>query len=53
MDLMPGFKDTEGGRIPDAWECVAIVSVARLESGHTPSKRVPAYWGGNIPWVSS
>lgn len=27
--------------------------VARLESGHTPSRREPSYWdGGEIPWLS-
>jgi type I restriction enzyme S subunit len=26
--------------------------VAKLETGHTPSKRNPSYWGGSIPWVS-
>jgi type I restriction enzyme S subunit len=23
-----------------------------LESGHTPSRRRPEYWDGNIPWIS-
>ena len=23
-----------------------------MESGHTPSRRHPEYWGGSIPWVS-
>lgn len=23
-----------------------------MESGHTPSRRHPQYWGGNIPWIS-
>jgi len=26
--------------------------VATLESGHTPSRRQPAYWDGEIPWLS-
>ena len=26
-------------------------SVARLESGHTPSRRHPEYWGGSVPWI--
>jgi len=26
--------------------------VARLESGHTPSRRHPEWWGGDIPWLS-
>lgn len=52
MELMPGFKSSDAGPIPVDWECVAIADVARLESGHTPSKRVPAYWNGDVPWVS-
>lgn len=27
-------------------------AVAKLESGHTPSKKEPGYWNGSIPWVS-
>ncbi|MGD1039153.1 MAG: restriction endonuclease subunit S [Roseiarcus sp.] len=26
--------------------------MARLESGHTPSRRVPEWWGGDIPWLA-
>jgi type I restriction enzyme S subunit len=37
---------------PLGWRHVRLTDVARLESGHTPSKRNPEYWGGNIPWVS-
>jgi len=25
--------------------------VARLETGHTPSRRHPEYWGGDVPWI--
>ena len=25
--------------------------MARLESGHTPSRRKPAYWDGDVPWI--
>jgi restriction endonuclease S subunit len=52
MEVKRGYKRTDVGVIPNEWECVAIADVARLESGHTPSKREPAYWGGTIPWVS-
>ncbi len=38
--------------IPDSWTLVRLTSEARLESGHTPSKRNPEYWDGDIPWVS-
>jgi type I restriction enzyme S subunit len=39
-------------RVPDGWKLVPIASVATLESGHTPTRRNPAYWDGAIPWVS-
>lgn len=48
----PGFKLTDVGMIPDDWECAAMTDIARLESGHTPSRTRPSYWGGTIPWVS-
>ena len=37
--------------IPTGWRWQALSSVARLESGHTPSRRHPEYWGGDIPWI--
>jgi len=52
MEVSPGYKPTEVGVIPEDWDCVSIARVARLESGHTPSKRKPSYWGGSIQWVS-
>lgn len=38
-------------RAPDGWQWVPLVSVARLESGHTPSRKHPEYWDGDIPWI--
>jgi type I restriction enzyme, S subunit len=37
---------------PDGWQWAALTSVARMESGHTPSRKHPEYWGGDIPWIS-
>ncbi len=37
--------------LPDGWRWRPISEVARLESGHTPSRRHPEYWGGPIPWI--
>jgi type I restriction enzyme S subunit len=39
-------------QIPSDWELVRLTSVAKLESGHTPNRDMPDYWGGNIPWLS-
>lgn len=38
---------------PPGWRWSLLREVARLESGHTPSRRQPEYWeGGQIPWLS-
>ena len=37
---------------PSGWRWVQLTDLARLESGHTPSRRHPEYWGGPIPWIS-
>ncbi len=36
---------------PPGWRWSALTHLARLESGHTPSRRHPEYWGGSIPWL--
>ncbi|OAN77941.1 hypothetical protein A8B81_15025 [Sulfitobacter pontiacus] len=44
---------TEGVKaIPADWELVRLTSVAKLESGHTPDRKRPDYWGGDIHWLS-
>jgi type I restriction enzyme M protein len=43
------------GNIPAHWDVARIRQVARLESGHTPSRQHPEYWRPDectIPWVS-
>lgn len=41
------------GEVPEHWDVCRVKDVARLESGHTPSKQVPEYWENcTIPWVS-
>lgn len=52
MELRPGYKKTDGGVIPEDWDYRPIAEYARLESGHTPSKKFATYWNGSIPWVS-
>jgi len=39
--------------VPKAWQWVDLQDVARLESGHTPSRKIPEYWNdGDVPWLS-
>lgn len=53
--IIPGRWALSVGRpnlpTPSGFEWTAIADVARLESGHTPSRRVPEYWSGDIPWI--
>jgi len=39
-------KETPEGR---SWRLLS--DLARLETGHTPSRRKPEYWNGDIPWI--
>ncbi len=41
------------GDVPEHWDVNRIKYVARIESGHTPSRSVDEYWVDcTIPWVS-
>jgi type I restriction enzyme S subunit len=35
------------------WEEVDLGSKVKAISGGTPSKTIPEYWNGNIPWISA
>ncbi|OGQ94909.1 MAG: hypothetical protein A2284_18885 [Deltaproteobacteria bacterium RIFOXYA12_FULL_61_11] len=39
-------------RMPLHWKLVTLTKIAKLESGHTPSRKEPDYWNGDIPWLS-
>ncbi len=46
--LSVGLPDTPA---PQGWRWTALSDVARLETGHTPSRRHPEYWDGDVPWI--
>ncbi len=52
MELRDSYKQTEGGLVPGAWESVLLDTLAKRGSGHTPDKKHPEYWNGDIRWVS-
>lgn len=35
----------------DGWSWTPLTEVAQLETGHTPSRRRPDWWDGDIPWI--
>lgn len=43
----PNFEDP-----PLGWRWHKLIDIARLESGHTPSRSRPDWWGGDISWIS-
>ena len=50
--MKPGYKQTEVGVIPEEWEPTLLDCIAKRGSGHTPDKKHPEYWNGNIKWIS-
>ncbi|MFM5298630.1 restriction endonuclease subunit S [Aeromonas veronii] len=48
------FEESELGRVPKGWRTGAFRDVCvRIESGGTPRRSVPEYWGGGVSWLSS
>jgi type I restriction enzyme, S subunit len=39
-------------KMPSHWTLATLTKIAKLESGHTPSRRHPEYWNGTIRWLS-
>jgi type I restriction enzyme S subunit len=48
----PVLASLEGTIAPKGWRWCRLTDVARLATGHTPSRSIPGYWNGNIPWIS-
>lgn len=40
-----------GTPVPPGWARVPLVEIARIESGHTPSRNRKDWWGGDIRWM--
>jgi len=36
---------------PPGWRWTLLTDIARLETGHTPSRKRPEYWDGDVPWI--
>ena len=50
------MKDSRAGwigEVPQHWRVSALGYVARIDSGSTPDRANPNYWGGSIPWVKT
>lgn len=40
-----------GTPLPAGWLRAVLTDLADLGTGHTPSRKHPEYWGGDIPWI--
>jgi restriction endonuclease S subunit len=40
-----------GTILPNGWKWVALLRLAKQETGHTPSRSQPSYWDGGVPWI--
>ncbi|CAG1021491.1 partial Type-1 restriction enzyme EcoKI specificity protein, partial [Patescibacteria group bacterium] len=38
-------------QVPEGWEIKTIEEIAKVTSGGTPSRDVPSFWDGTIPWI--
>jgi type I restriction enzyme, S subunit len=50
--VTPLFAGRPGNEAPAGWRWFRLTDLARLETGHTPSRNHPEWWGGPIPWIS-
>jgi len=41
------------GEVPSQWAVCSLGYVSRIETGSTPDRSKPEFWGGNIPWLKT
>ncbi len=50
--IVPMTATKDRNKAPVNWKWRKLTELARLESGHTPSRNHSEWWGGSIPWLS-
>jgi len=51
-EVIPAALPKSRGVPPSGWRWHELCEIAKLESGHTPSRLRPDWWGGDVSWVS-
>jgi len=50
-DFPSALQDSELGGIPEGWSVASISEMGKVTCGKTPSKKEPAYFGDDIPFI--
>ncbi len=51
-DIVPlCVREDDGADPPAGWRWRLLTDLARLETGHTPSRNHPEWWGGEVGWI--
>ncbi len=54
-DVIPGHHALAVGNpqteLPEGWAWSALVEIAKMESGHTPSRNHSEWWDGDVAWI--
>jgi type I restriction enzyme, S subunit len=54
-DVIPGHPALAVGnpqtKLPEGWVWSALVEIAKMESGHTPSRNHREWWDGDVAWI--
>jgi type I restriction enzyme, S subunit len=51
-ELVPVSLPSDLTPAPTGWRWSKLSDLARLESGHTPSRARPDWWDGDVSWIS-
>lgn len=53
LSITPLSVGRDEAPAPEGWRWHSLLELARLATGHTPSRRCPEYWAdGDIPWMA-
>lgn len=47
------YKESPLGWIPMEWSCRTLAYIANTYAGGTPSRDMPGFFGGDVPWIKS
>lgn len=51
-DSVPLSTQPASSASPAGWSWHSLTDLARLETGHTPSRSRPDWWTGDVPWIA-